>query len=157
MSGPVTRDDLVQGAVKYLLAQPSVLAVLGTTDAGTPRLFQYELFGVMEGTGSTAAVIGRGGGWDGGNEHNTTRFPRLTLELWADPMRDVTKPGEVWRRIDAALDAFDRVLHRPQGGEQWWGTVRTISCVRGSEPLVYPVPDGDGLLRGIAYYFVEQG
>ncbi len=161
MSTPVNTDDLVQGAVINLLLQPSVVAVLGATPAGSPWLFQHALYVAVEGTSSTAAVIRRAGGWAGANEHNTMSFPRLSLELYCDPQRDsgknITDPGEVWRRIDAAYQAFDRVLHRPQGGEQWWGEIRTSSCSRLAEPTMYAVPDGNGLLRAQVFYAVEQG
>jgi hypothetical protein len=157
---PVDTDDLVSGALTFLRTQPGVLAALSTTDAGTPMLFQHRLFVRLEGTGAIAAVIGRGGGWSSANDYNTARFPRLSLEIWADPIRGGTNhvrdPGEVWRRIEAAFVAFDRVLHRTSGGVQWWGTVRTISSTRNAEPLTYVVPDGDGMLRTIAYYAVQQ-
>jgi hypothetical protein len=161
MTAPVATDDLVQGAVKYLLEQETVLAVVGSTADDVPWLFQHRLYVAVEGSSSTAAVIAYGGGWAGGNEHNTLRFPRLSLELWVDPRRDDDRnsiePGEVYRRMNVAFTAFDRVLHRPQGGEQWWGTVRTISCIRSAEPIPYEVPDGDGLLRLQTFYAIEQG
>jgi hypothetical protein len=161
VSSPVDTDDLIAGATKFLQAQAGVLAVLGTTADGTPLLFQHDLYVVMEGTSSTAAVLAYGGGWSGANPHNTLRFPRLSLQLWADPVRDdghnPVRPGEVQRRIHAAFGVFDRLLHRPAGGEQWWGTVRTLSSVRSAEPSIYPVPDGNGLLRAQAFYAIEQG
>lgn len=160
MTTPVAADDIVQGAVKYLLTQPACVAAVGTTDAGTPLIFQHSVFVPIEGRSTTAAVIAYSGG-DGANVHNTMRFPRIMLEIWADPLRDrgrnTVDPGEVWRRINATFTVFDRALHRPQGGVQMWGTVRTINCTRMAEPAVYPVPDGDGLLRAATFYGVEQG
>lgn len=162
MSGPVNRDHLVQGCVKWLSTFPDILAVVGSYPlSSVPYLFQHKLWAEMEGSQSTAAVIGREGGWAGANLHNTLRFPRLALEIWADPLRDeggnVTDPGEVWRRIDAAWSAFDRRLHRPQGQTQMWGQVRTIAASRLNEPVVYEVPDGDGLLRLLVYYAITEG
>ena len=161
MTAPVTADSLVQGAAIYLLAIPEVVAVLGVTPEGSPWLFQNSLKVNVEGTSGNAAVISYGGGWSGGNEHNTLNFPRLSVELWVDPIRDadknVTDPDESFRRLDAVYKVFDRVLHRAQGGTQMWGAVRTLSSLRQSEPLMYAVPDGDGLLRGQVYYAVEEG
>lgn len=161
MTGPVNTDDLVQGAVKWLLGQPTVTAVLGTTAEGSPLLFQHSLWVKVEGTQSTAAVISRAGGWAGANPHNTLRFPRLSLELYTDPLRDagnnVVEPGESWRRIEAAFSAFDKLLHRPAPTTQMWGTVRTVGSLRQTEPVVYPVPDGDGVLRLQAFYGIAQG
>lgn len=161
MTGPVTTDNLVQGAVKWLLTFTDVLAVLGTNPAGKHFLFQSTMWTNLEGTGTTAAVIGRAGGWTSPNTHNTMRFPRLSLEMWADPIRDSggneINRGEAERRIDAAFLTLDTHLHRPQGGATWWGTVRTVGCTRLGEPTVYPVPDGGGLQRLLAFYGVTQG
>ncbi len=161
MSTPVNTDDLVQGAAKHLLAQAEIVAVLGATPAGSPWLFQHELYVTVQGTSSTAAVVAYGGGWTGANPHNTMRFPRLSLELYVDPQRDaaqnVTLPGEVHRRMHAAFTTFDRFLHRPQGEVEYWGEIRTLSSVRSAEPTVYVVPDGNGLLRAQAFYAIEQG
>lgn len=162
MTTPVNTDDIVQGAVKYLSAKPAVLAVLGTFEGSTvPYLFQRRMWAEMEGSSSTACMIYSDGGWTSANNHNTLRFPRLSIEIWADPIRDstnnVTDPGEVWRRIDHAYMVIDTFLHRAAGGEQFWGTVRTVDCVRLTEPLTYEVPDGDGLLRLLVSYAVTQG
>jgi hypothetical protein len=160
--GPVTTDHLVAGCVRWLSGLPDITNVIGydPIDAA-PYLYQHKLWTVMEGTQSTAAVIGREGGWTGANLHNTLRFPRLSLEIWCDPLRDagmnVVDPGEVWRRVDVAWSAFDRRLHRPQGEVQMWGQVRTIAASRLTEPVVYQVPDGDGMLRLLTFYAVTEG
>lgn len=160
MTAPVGIDDLVQGAARYLKAESTVLAVVGRTEMGTPMVFQYAPIGPIEGTSMTAAVLGYGGGWAGGNDHNTLRFPRLSLELWVDPYRrdgHMHLPEERYRRLDVVFQAFDRLLHRVGGGEQWWGTVRTISSLRAAEPVIFTVPDGDGLLRAQVFYNIEMG
>jgi len=162
MTSPVQTDDLIQGAVKYLLGCPDITAVLGAfPETGTPWLFQHTLWCTVEGSQSTAAVIDRAGGWAGANAHNTMRFPRIVLQLYVDPLRDaagnVTDPGEAYRRIDAAFDAFDKRLHRAASGTQMWGTVRTIGCLRLGEPDAYPVPDGDGGMRLTTFYGLSVG
>ncbi len=162
MSAPVTSDDVVQGAVKFLTAQAAVRNVLGTyPGTTTPYLFQRKMWVQLEGTSSTACMLYSDGGWTSANLHNTLRFPRLSVEIWADPLRDdqsnVTDPGEVWRRAGRAFDVIDRHLHRAQGGQQYWGTVRTIDSVRLAEPTTYEVPDGDGLIRTLVSYAVTIG
>lgn len=161
MTAPVTEDDIVQGAVKYLQSKPEIIAVLGAyTGTTIPFLFQRRLWVEMEGTSSTACLVFSDGGWSSANLHNSARFPRLSLEIWADPIRDsqnnVTDPGEVWRRINRAYKTIDRYLHRPQGGDQMWGSVRTIDSTRMAEPTAYEVPDGDGLLRLLVSYAVTE-
>ncbi len=155
-------DDLIQGAVKYLAGSTDATALLGRFGDGVPYLFQHELWTDMEGTGVCAAVVRRAGSWSGGNAHNRLRFPRIALDLWADPLRDAAgntiAPGEVYRRLETVYFAFDDLLHRPTGETQMWGDIRTIGCLRlgePSEPLA--VADGDGLLRQTVYYAVSQG
>ena len=162
MTGPVLTDDLVAGAVKMLAAQPDVLAVLGAYPAtAVPYLFQHTLWDKVEGTGSTAAVIARRGGWAPPNPHNTMRFPRLSLEVWCDPQRDtsgqVTDPGEAYRRIQAAYEVIDAHLHTtgPRGGN--WGGVRVLGSSRLADPAAFPIADGDGLLWLQVFYGVVEG
>lgn len=162
MTTPVTTDDIVQAAVKWLQSFTDVKAVLGTEPGTTtPYLFQNTLQAPIEGSSTTAAVISRAGGWTVPNEHNTMRFPRLSLEIWADPQRDdggnENEPGEVYRRAEAAFLAIDKRLHRPHTEVQMWGTLRTLGCSRLTEPIVYPVPDGNGMLRLQTFYAVVQG
>lgn len=153
-------DSIVRGAVKYLMDISDVTDLLGTYQTGVPYLFQHTLWVVMENTQTTACVISRAGGWAGPNLHNTMRFPRISLELWADPLRDagnnVTDPGEVHDRIESIFKSIDRYLHRPQGGTVWWGDIRTAGCHRLTEPIVYTVPDGNGLLRLQTFYGVVE-
>jgi hypothetical protein len=162
LSTPVDADDLVQGAVKYLTPLPDIRAVLGRYPmADEPYLFQHQWWVNLEGTGSTGLRVFRDGGWSTPNLHNTMRFHRLGLELHCDPLRDTDKntvePGETYRRIEAAYRAVDRRMHRPQGGDMWWGTRITMACLRLAEPVVTTVPEGDGMLRLLVFYGVTEG
>lgn len=157
------RDDIVSGAVTYLRAQPEVVAAVDTfniNNSFSPGIFQYRLWTVMEGSEKTSCVINTDGGWAGPNLHNTLRFPRLLLNIWADPLRDAQKNNIdplVQRRATNTFEAIDPFLHCMEGSDMRWGTLRVISCLRLTEPVVYPVPDGDGLVRLQCYYAVTQG
>jgi hypothetical protein len=160
VTAPVNTDDLVAGCVKYLLGLPDVLAVLGKSPTNAvPYLYQHQLYATIQNTQSNAAVIIRSGGWAAPNVHNSMRFPRLGLEITSDQMRDDGNnpilPGEVLRRIDVVYRALDAHLHRPQSGEQYWGTVRVIACTRLAEPSVYAL--GGGLWRLATSYGVSEG
>lgn len=162
MTAPVDTDDVVQGAAKVLLSHPEVVALLGVNPDGSPYLFQYRLGAPeLEGSSQTAVVVSSDGGWTTPNVHNTLRFPRLVVQVFADPMRDATGNTknfpEVQRRVDVVFATVDRVLHRPQSGIQMWGSVRTLSCARLSDPVTYSVPDGDQLLRSTFTYAVTVG
>lgn len=161
MTAPVDTDDLVQGAYTYLVAQPDILAVLGTYSTGEPWLWPHQLWATVENSQSNAAIITRQPGWSSPNLHNTLRFPRIGIEITCDPIRDqgnnVSDPNEVLRRCEAVYRVFDKYLHRPAGGDQMWGTVRTITCTRLVEPFIYPVADGNGMTRLTVSYGVTEG
>jgi hypothetical protein len=162
MTTPVNDDDLVQGCVKWLLDEDDVHRVLGVfPQTNVPWLYQHTLWNRIEGTQSQAAVIARAGGWAGANDYNTLRFPRLSLEIYVDPIRDSggnqTMPGETNRRIEQVWRVFDNLLHRPSPDTVMWGDIRVITSTRLGEPTVYVVPDGDGSLRLQQYYAITQG
>lgn len=157
-------DDIVTGATKFLGAQLDVLAAVSIfmiDGRAVPGLFGYNNWVPLEGTGKTCAIITHDGGWAGPNLHNTLRFPRLGLNVWADPIRDSTNnivdPGEVMHRVNHAYEVIDAHLHRVAGESQMWGSVRTVASVRLTEPIIYRVPDGDGIVRLQANYAVTQG
>ncbi len=165
MTTPVTQDDIVAGAVTWLMSKPDVTSAVSMVEIDgklVPALYQYRIWQTnIEGTGNTACVIDHDGGWAGPNTYNTLRFPRLVCNIWADPIRDdiqnTTDFGEVRRRANVVFQAVDRHLHRPGGPDLMWGGVRVISSVRLTEPNIYAVPDGDGLVRLQAYYAIVQG
>lgn len=149
-------------AAAFLATKPTVLAVLGKTPGTqTPYLFQGSLWTTLENTQSTACVVSYAGGWINPNAHNTMRFPRLRVEVYADPLRDGNHnpidPVEVRDRVTRAYEVIDGCLHRPQGRAQVWGTMRVLGCVRMIEPTIEPVPDGTGLLRLNVTYAVTEG
>lgn len=162
MTAPVTARDVVAGCAAYLRSIPEVRAVVGAaSDTGAPYIFQHETWVVMENTQTNAITVRRTGGWAGPNTHNTLRFPRLTIDITVDPIRDggnnAIKPGEAQQRMQVVFDTVDRHLHRPAGGAQMWGTVRTIDCIRLAEPQPFALPDGNGLLRMSVQYAVTEG
>lgn len=164
MTTPVTDDDIVSGCVSYLLDQPDSVASVTNYQVGgqsVPGIFQYRPWVTMEGTSGTSVVLTNDGGWTGPNSYNTLRFPRLTVNIWCDPIRDsarnVTDPGEVMRRAFATFKVIDKHLHRTGGPEVMWGQLRIIASVRLTEPTIYAVPDGDGLVRCQTIYAVTEG
>lgn len=164
MTAPVTDDDIVSGAVTFLLAQPDVVSAVSTFAIGgqrAPGIFQYRTWANIEGSSGTCVVLSNEGGWAGANLHNTLRFPRLTCTVWADPIRDagsnVTDPGEVMRRVFAVYRVVDKYLHRTGGDEVYFGQLRVISSIRLTEPIISAVSDGDGLVRCLTSYALTEG
>jgi len=159
----VETDDIVQGCVKWLESKSDLTVMLGEFEEFPNQyyLFQYEMGVVLEGTQKAAVVVDQMGSWASPNVHNSMKFPRLKIEIWVDPIRDPERNfvnrSETRRRMNAIYNTVDRYLHRPQGGEQIWGTVRTVDCTRLGEPVIYPVGDGDAMLRGQVFYGCSVG
>lgn len=158
MTTPVTTDDVVQGCRKFLAGKTDLLALLGATD-DEPWLFQGKLYQVMEGTQSSAVVLSTMGGWSTPLDYGTAEFPRLSVELYVDPIRDednnYIEQAETRRRALLILRTLNKHLHRVIHASQMWGTVRTVGSQRLAEPLLYEVPNGDGMLRAQVFYGVQ--
>lgn len=160
-------QDIVTGASRFLRDQPEVLDAVDTftitTPSGStisPGIWPYRLWTRMEGSQKTSIVVARDGGWATPNVHNTLRFPRLVLNVWADPLRDSQNNNvdpRVQSRAYAAFEIADKYLHMTAGPERWFGDIRVVSCVRLTEPIIYDVQDGDGLVRLQSFYAITQG
>lgn len=167
MTAPVESGyDVVSGAAMFLEGHSELTDLLGSFEDTTPYLFQVELNvgttnGTLEGSEQAAVVVSDAGTWSGANNHNTLAFPKLSVEIYVDPIRDeggnTVEPAETYRRATAVWKVADKILHRPQGGVQVWGFVRVLSCIRLAVGAPYKVPDGDGMVRIQAYYALEEG
>lgn len=147
-------------AARRELAKNADLAPLLGSDAQFPLwLFRWVLQADVEGSGRAAVVLSTPSGWAAPNAHNTARFPRLEVEVYADVPRDDRLLPTVRTAQDYALAVFaviDPVLHRVDRGGFTWGNseggMRIVRSVRQVEPAVEPVPDADGVARlSVAY------
>lgn len=164
---PVLGIDLVDAACAYLRLQPGVYNVLGSDNDWDVWLFQDTLMTRVESSQKTACVVRQDGGWTQPNMHNTARFPRLVVEFYGDPDRDAgnntSEPLSAKDKILAAFNVIDRFLHFTTMRDQWWpeygtnGAMRVLNSSRASELQFFPVPDGDGLMRGSVTYNVGVG
>jgi len=156
-------EDIVTGCTRYLLAQQPVLDAVDTFNIQgqlTPGIFSYQLWTPIEGTQKTAVVVQHEGGWATPNLHNTLRFPRILLSVWADPLRDAANNNidpRVQSRANACFEIVDKYLHMSAGANVMFGSIRIVDCVRLTEPAIDQVADGDGLVLLRAYYAVTQG
>lgn len=165
-------DDLASGAYQYLTSFGDVLARVGGFPAddplnpGIPWVFQRNIYARMEtasivkGSQAVALVCIYAGQFQAPLDANTVRLQRLELDIWVDPLRDplgqITDPTETEHRGDSIWSLCDSHLHRT-GTDQntiLWGDLVTTACIRMSEPVWAPVPEGDGLIRGAGYYAV---
>jgi hypothetical protein len=167
-------DDIASGVVKFLSALTDVTAGLGsfpandpnTTLQGKPWIFKDDLLVVMEGqsvfysTLAIALVCSDGGGWSEPSPLTTPRFNRLKLDIHVDSLRDsghsiAETSGEPKSRGKALFTLVNTHLHRINPDMQLWGDLRTVGCQLLTEPSFVPMPDGDGVYTGTAYYGVS--
>jgi hypothetical protein len=163
-------DDVAGGAVKYLSQFSDITSLLGSfsagdvnaANAGKPWLFSdlnAGVLNVMEGTSASAIVCGDGGGWDAPVPMATARFRRLRVDIWTDPLRDASSNVLETSALTAnrGLAVFNAVqfrLQRTDPDAVFWGDMCTIGCQLLTDIQFLPMPDGDWMLRGTAYYGV---
>lgn len=173
MTGPglpmLATYDLATAAHRMLTAVPGVTGALGSSAPPSPVgvwLFVRELQVVVEGSGRAAAVLREEGAWARPNQHNTARFPRLSVEIFADATRDVN--GAIARRDAEARarivwERFQTVLNRTDGFSEIWGSngadpgMRVWGSQLMSLPEVYDINDWDGGKRLQCHYGLNTG
>jgi hypothetical protein len=164
-------NDVASGAVAYLSGFSDVTSLLGSYSgsdpnpgfAGRPWLFSDSNQGVlqvMEGSSAAALVLGDYGGWDVPPPLGTIRFRRLRLDVWVDPLRDasanVTETSSITdNRGLAVFAAVQFRLQRTDPDAVFWVDLCTIGCQLLTDIQFTPVPDGDWLRRGTAYFGVQ--
>jgi hypothetical protein len=114
---------------------------------------------VMEGSSSAALVCSDFGGWAAPEPLAGMRFRRLRVDVWVDPARDAGKNSTESSSLTAnrglaAFAAVHAVLQRKDADAIFWGDLCTIGCQLLTDIVFTPIPDGDNLLRGTAYYGV---
>lgn len=161
-------------AVRNLLAQDVALkALLGRSQSWDTWIFSEEPMGVrIENTQKCLIVITENSNYDSPNEHNTMEFPRLLVDIWADPTRNAdrsVKISDARTKVQPILRLVNKHLHTvhpsaPNGMPYIWGTAAEISAKTGviiggsrflSGPEFSPVRDSEGSWMGRATYGVN--
>lgn len=166
-------DDLALDARNWLAQQPSVTALLGSDDIWDTWIFSGEPQRRIENTQRCAIVIFVDDAWSPANAHNTLSFPRLVVDVWADPTRDnvskAIKKQDAKAKVHSVYKAVDKFLHtvnmdNGQGGVIQWGSPSDLAADRASRiissarldgfPSFSPVKDGNGAWMGRVRYGV---
>lgn len=154
-------DKLIAGMQTYLASRADLVALLGGTD-NEPWIFQRDLSVLVSGTSNAAIVLHYAGQSSGPNIHNTMMSFKVNVAIYVDPARDADLMTTDITSVDAESDALkiwrivDKYLHRVGGGTETWGEAVSLSSKRLSAlSQCYLVPDGNGLIRGDAFYEVQ--
>ncbi|MFE2751565.1 hypothetical protein ACFXGA_06130 [Actinosynnema sp. NPDC059335] len=128
----------VEPAVRrHLLNDQAVRGYVGD------RVYKQHLDEHVQGAGKRAIVLRVDGGWSQPDTVQTSEFPLLYIDFWADRSRDSTGRAVADDAMDNARAVYrvtDPLLHARRG-ERWgsFGTHRglmVVSSARWSEPIV---------------------
>jgi hypothetical protein len=127
--------EIETGARRMLLLQPSVIGYVGM------KVFKNELLEHVQGTSGRALVVRKAGGWAPPETVQSSEFPQLVVECWADPDREpngdkardnaVDKAYALYRVVDPLFHRIRDVVWGAGGGDRG---VRVITSMRAFEP-----------------------
>lgn len=158
-----------------LAKDPAIRALVGSDNLWTDGwVFDSSLYNVViEGTSKCAIVVSEVGTHDIMNQHNTLKFPRLEIDIWADPTRNTDgskRLDDADDKIEAIAKVVDNHFHlvssdTPAGDIIVWGSTKQITEGKGlyvagssriSGPDVSPIEDVEGGLMGRYVYGVHS-
>jgi hypothetical protein len=141
--------ELEVAGKRYLESQLTVRGMVGD------KVYKRKLEEHVDQTGKRALVVRRDGGWTGPDRVQSSEFPILVVDCWADVSRspDGLKLGDdaednAW----ALYRVVDPLLHRVKNA--WWGAggtregLRVIEVTRWQEPWCQTKNEAHG---GVAY------
>lgn len=157
----------------FLAQRESLTALLGSSPTWDTWIFDQRPIGVkIENTQRCMIVVNEFRPYTAPNDHNTMRFPQITIDIWADPTRNSNKSVKTYdadTKIERIQKEIDAVMHTvdmgtPGGMPHIWGTAeqvanKTGSVIAGSTRIDGPdysdVKDSDGTRMGRLLYGVN--
>lgn len=159
-------DDIVRGCVKYLLGISDITSLVGSDHNG-PWIFEQTIGQRMQkastltpGFPITALTVFSAGSWGSATPGQTGDYPKIGMEIWADPPRDeagqVTRPNDARIAADWLYKVIDFYMNRTARGVVMFGDVYTWDSTRlGTINYLPQVPADDHLVMGTVYYGLE--
>ena len=162
--------DLSLALRNYLARDPELRSLLGRSASWDTWIFDKKPVNVrIENTSRCLIVINEVGTWSGRNDHNTMKFPRIQVDIWADPSRNEDRSVLVFdaeSKIEKIQKVLDKHLHLVNvdtevGLPFIWGTEQQIISKTGkvvfssknlTGPDLSPVVDSEGTLMGRMTY-----
>lgn len=163
-------DDVASAAYKYLSGVTAVTSLLGSfpgSDAvavnrGKPYLFKDEMIVLLQGTQAACIVLSAMGSWNTADDLVTPRYPRLSVDIYVDPLRAagnvLETAGATKGRGETLFTTLNHYLHRTDPQPQIWGDMVTTSCKLMAAPqfaLIVGQNEGDRQVHGQAFYAVS--
>jgi hypothetical protein len=151
--------ELPAAARRLLLQQPAVTGYVGS------KVHKHQLWDHVDQKGTRAIVVRMAGGWEQPDRVQTSQFPLLAVDCWADCSRGETGDKLAEDAVDNAWAVYrvvDPVLHRVRNA--LWGAsgadpegAYVVESFRWQEPFHAAKGDGfGGNFSGVPYR-VEMG
>lgn len=129
---------------KFLLQQDSVKGYVGD------KVTKFSLLEHVDGTGGRAIVVRRSNGWNTPDSVQTSEFPTVILDFWADCDR-VDGSKVVDNAVDKAFAVYrvvDKLIHGKR--DVMMGSLRIFSVQRWSEPIFETANDAHGSTKSMS-------
>lgn len=157
----------------YLALDHELRSLLGKSVSWETWIFDEDPLNVhVENTGKCLIVVRERGTWASPNDHNSMRFPRLLVDIWADPTRNPDRTIRQWdaaTKIEQIQARVDSHLHLSDPGTSAgmpyiWGTLEQVvnktgvvvaGSLRKSGPDISPIRDTEGALMGQLTYGIN--
>jgi hypothetical protein len=161
-------DDIASGAVTYLSQSEQVLSLVGFIPAsdpnpdniGVPFIFRETPLYTLTGTQSSMIVCSNAGSWGAPVPYATSRFPRLSVEIYTDPLRDSSlnwteMSADTVRRTEELFSVVHGYLQRRDAAPVFFGDLLTVQCSLLAEGQTSMWSDTDGTQHKQVFYAVE--
>lgn len=156
-------------AIRNLLVQdPDITSRLGrSTKWPEGWVFDMKPYVAIENKQRVLIVVSQQGGWSAPNSHNTMKFPRIAIDVWADPTRNDDNSVSIDDADDKIVDVLKyvaRTLNKVNLSAEFiemWGTADEIASKTGvpilasqqlDEVELSPMSDGNGARMGRVYF-----
>jgi hypothetical protein len=161
-------DDVASGAVSYLSQNQQILSLVGfippsdsnQDNVGVPFIWSETPLVTIVGTQTSMIVCSSYGAWQAPTPYATSRFPRLSVEIYTDPLRDsalnwAETSGETVRRTEELFSILHGYLQRRDSAPVFWGDLLTVQCALLVEGQTAMWSDTDGTQRKQCFYGLE--
>lgn len=172
---------LTLAARNLLVQDDTLLPLIGSGTLLGPWVFADSPFARIENSQKVLVVITENGSHSPANLHNTVRFPKMYVDVWADPTRNSDNSVHAFDaddKIEAVLAVINKHFHTanldvPPGAPAYqgapgsfkvWGTAEQIAArtgvlILGSQfmdgPTYSDVSNSTGTRMGRVWYAVD--
>lgn len=110
----------------------------------------------VENTGWVSVLFSHTAHWSNQPRHHTSKFPILTVFIFADPTRDASNSNPIKQdsedKVRRVWKEIDKLFHDPANRIHAFDQLRIVSTVEGSPLSIMDIPGGDGMARGTVRY-----